>query len=244
MRRSTIPAAALASICVAALALTPARLLAAPPTPTALPTPTAPPLPAAKSAGPPTSKRATRQLAAGGVLLGLGFAFELSGAIISTRCTVGSWCAAGFAASAGAPDGLNRYTLISTGTSSTYVMGRLAAAPLLIGGFTLTMVGVASAGMPGSTWSHATRRRLAWSLFGAGLGVLVVSRVMRAAFMVAGTCQDPMCVHGFDQTSLWFGRGLTFAGTGLLVQGAAKRAEIGIGGGPTQGFGISVVGRF
>jgi hypothetical protein len=238
MRHPFIRPTVLASTFLAALALMPARLLAAPPPPSVSP------LPSAESVAPPISKRATRQLATGGVLLGLGFAIELSGAIISTRCTIRSWCAAGFAASIGEPNGPNRYTLISTGTSSTYVMGRLAAAPLLIGGFTLTMVGVASAGTRASTWSHATKRRLAWSLFGAGLGVLVGSRIMRAAFAMSGVCQDSMCVHGFDQSSLWIGRGLTFAGTGLLVQGAAKRAEIGFGGGPTQGFGFSVVGRF
>ncbi|KIG15962.1 hypothetical protein DB30_05016 [Enhygromyxa salina] len=228
----------LASTCFAALALWPGDLLAAPPAPTVSSPPATRPVVA------PKAKRATRQLAAGGALIGLGFALELSGAIISTRCTVGSWCAAGFAASAGEPNGPNRYTLISTGTSSTYVMGRVAAAPLLIGGFTLTMVGVASSRVRASTWSHATKRRLAWSLFGAGIGVLVGSRVMRAAFVSSGVCQDPMCVHGFDQTSLWLGRGLTFAGTGMLVQGAAKRTELGIGGGPTAGFGVSLVGRF
>ncbi|PRP90629.1 hypothetical protein ENSA5_63000 [Enhygromyxa salina] len=247
----------LASTCFAALALMPARLLAAPPSPTAAPAPTvesgAPPPPTVESGAPPLPKRAKRQLAGGGVMLGLGFALELSGAIISTRCTLGSWdvaptgvrgCAAGFSVSVGEPNGPNRYTLVSTGTSSAYVMGRLAAAPLLIGGFTLTMVGVASAGTRASTWSHATKRRLAWSLFGAGLGVLVVSRVMRAVFVATGTCQEPTCVHGFDQSSLWMGRGLTFAGGGMLVQGAARRAELGLGGGPTQGFGVSVVGRF
>ena len=85
---------------------------------------------------------------------------------------------------------------------------------------------------------------MAWSLFGAGLGVLVVSRVLRAVFAFEGLCQNPLCVHGFDQSSLWVGRGLTFAGTGMLVQGAARRVELGVGGGPSQGFGLSLAGRF
>uniref|UniRef100_UPI001C633A77 hypothetical protein n=1 Tax=Enhygromyxa salina TaxID=215803 RepID=UPI001C633A77 len=129
----------LASTCFAALALAPTQLLAAPPSPSAAPAPTV------ESGAPPLPKRAKRQLAGGGVMLGLGFALELSGAIISTRCTLGTWdvaptgvrgCAAGFSVSVGEPNGPNRYTLVSTGTSSAYVMGRLAAAPLLIGGFT------------------------------------------------------------------------------------------------------------
>jgi hypothetical protein len=51
-------------------------------------------------------------------------------------------------------------------------------------------------------------------------------------------------VHGFDQTSLWVGRGRTFAGTGLLVQGAARRTELGFAGGPFNSYGLSLSGRF
>jgi hypothetical protein len=168
----------------------------------------------------------------------------VSGAVISTRCKPGDWCSAAIAVSIGGPDGPNRYTFVSTGPSSTYVMGRLAAAPLLIGGFTLTMVGLASSGGRASDWTHARKRRVAWSLFGSGIGVLVASRLMRAVFLSTGTCQDAACVHGFDQTSLWVGRGLTFAGTGLLVQGAARRTELGFAGGPFNSYGLSLSGRF
>jgi hypothetical protein len=233
-----IRAHALIVACGVALSFMPARVLAAPPVPTV--ETVAPPLPSPKS----PNKRATRELIAGGVLLGLGFAAEVSGAVISTRCKPGDWCSAAIAVSIGGPDGPNRYTFVSTGPSSTYVMGRLAAAPLLIGGFTLTMVGLASAGGRPSDWTHARKRRVAWSLFGSGLGVLVASRLMRAAFLSTGTCQAAACVHGFDQTSLWVGRGLTFAGGGLLVQGAARRTELGFGGGPFNSYGLSLSGRF
>jgi hypothetical protein len=222
----------LAYACFAALALMPAHSLAAPPESAAL------------SERQQIPKRAKRELVAGGVLLGLGFAAELSGSIISTRCTAGMWCASGFAVAIGGPDGPNRYALVSTGPSSTYIMGRLVAAPLLIGGFTLTMVGIASAGEPPSNWSQTRKRRVAWSLFGAGLGVITASRILRAVFVSTGTCQTSMCVHGFDQSSLWIGRGLTFAGTGLLVQGAAKRTELGFAGGPANSYGLSIAGRF
>jgi hypothetical protein len=190
------------------------------------------------------SKRARRELVAGGVLLGLGFATELAGAIISARCEPGEWCAAAIAGSIGGPEGPNRYTFVSAGPSSTYVMGRLMAAPMLVSGFTLTMVGLASTGAPPSEWTHAKRRRVAWSLFGSGIGLLVASRLLRVVFLSTGTCQSAMCVHGFDQTSLWVGRGLTFAGTGLLVRGTARRHELAFGSGPLHSYGLSLSGRF
>jgi hypothetical protein len=116
------------------------------------------------------------------------------------------------------------------------------AAPFLLSGFTLTMVGLASTGAPPSEWTK--RRRVAWSLFGSGIGVLVASRLLRVVFLSTGTCQTAMCVHGFDQTSLWVGRGLTFAGAGLLVRGTARRHELAFGTGPLHSYGVSVSGRF
>jgi hypothetical protein len=230
-----IHASELVLACCVALAFIPARVLAAPPAE------------AVESVAPPRptpNKQAKRELAAGGVLLGLGFAAEVSGAVISARCKPGDWCSAAIAVSIGGPNGPNRYTFVSAGPASTYVMGRLAAAPLLIGGFTLTMVGLASTGGGRSDWTHVRKRRVAWSLFGSGLGVLVASRLMRAVFLSTGTCQHAACAHGFDQTSLWVGRGLTFAGAGLLVRDAARRTELGFGGGPFNSYGLSLSGRF
>lgn len=200
------------------------------------------PIPAAESPPPKhaPSKRAKRQLATGGVLLGLGFATEVAGAVISTRCEIGEWCAGAIAGSVGGPDGPNRYTFVSTGPSNTYVMGRLLAAPFLLSGFTLTLVGLSST----SAYPSAKSRRVGWSLFGSGLGILVASRLLRIAFLATGTCQTAMCVHGFDQTSLWIGRGMTFAGAGLLVRGAARRHELCFGNGPLGSYGLSLSGRF
>jgi hypothetical protein len=221
-----------------ATALASAEAPAAPPPE---PTLASEPPPPARTTAP---KRAKRELIAGGVLLGLGFAAELSGAVISAGCEPGEWCATAIAGSVGGPEGPNRYTFVSTGPSSTYVMGRLAAAPLLLSGFTLTMVGLGSMGTPASDWSLAKRRRVAWSLFGSGMTVLLASRVLRVVFLSTGTCQSQMCVHGFDQSSLWVGRGLTFAGTGLLVRGAARRHELALGAGPRHSYGLSLSGRF
>jgi hypothetical protein len=239
----------MAAACFAAQVLAPAHLLAAPADPAPLDPATtlaAPPVPTTRAAARRGSrpKPGTAELAAGGVLLGLGFAAELGGAVVSTRCILGSPCAAGLSLTVGSTDGAANYTLISTGTSSAYVMGRLVAAPLLVGGFTLTMVGLAQRGPAASSWSHARKRSVAWSLFGTGLGVLVTSRILRAVFAVEGVCQDPLCVYGFDQSSLWVGRGLTFAGSGMLVRGAARRMELGVGGGPSNGYGLSITGRF
>src|SRR5690606_16804868 len=107
----------------ACLALTsmPSRLLAAPPEPTVEPAP------------PQLPKPAKRKLITGGTLIGLGFALELTGAVISSRCTAGEWCSRGFAVAFGPEAGPNRYTMVSTGPSSTYVIGRIAATPVLIG---------------------------------------------------------------------------------------------------------------
>jgi hypothetical protein len=213
---------------VAALTTAPAYVHAAPPERTTEPTP------------PQRSKQATTALVSGGILIGLGFAAELSGAVISTRCSAGDWCSAGFSTVFGAPNGPNRYTLISTGPATAYIGGRLVAVPLLISGFTLTMVGLSRS----SASSDRRRRRLGAALLGSGLGVLVSATILRGMFLSTGTCQEPSCVYGFDQTSLWIGRGLTFAGTGLVVQGAAHRMEFGVNGGPSNSFGASLEGRF
>jgi hypothetical protein len=225
--------------CIAGLFATPAVHAVPPPDPTVDIPPISDPLSPPPRQAP--SKKARRELIAGGVLLGLGFATELAGAVISVRCEPGDWCSGAIAGSVGGPDGPNRYTFVSTGPSNTYVMGRMLAAPFLLSGFTLTMVGLASTGTP---LTHTKERRIAWSLFGTGIGILVASRLLRIVFLATGTCQTAMCVHGFDQSTLWAGRGLTFAGTGLLVRGAARRHELGFGPGPFNSYGLSLSGRF
>ena len=204
----------------------------------------APPSESSPASASKAVKHARAQRISGGLLLGLGFAAELSGAIVSTRCQLGQPCAQGILLTLGEAEGPSHYTLISTGSSSSYVFGRLIAAPLLIGGATSLMVGLARTGAPPSSWSPTRRRKLGWSLVGAGLGVLVLSRIARFSFIVANVCQNVACTHGFDQTSLWVGRGLTFAGTGLLVQSPAKPVEIGVGAGPSRSYGLSIAGRF
>lgn len=192
-----------------------------------------PPVPPAK---------ARRELVAGSVLVGLGFAAELTGSVIAVSCSPGQWCSTGFALTLGEPTGPGRYVLVSAGPSSAYIGGRITAAPFLASGFTLMMVGLASRHVDREAGKN--ERRVAWGLMGVGIGVLASSRVLRAVFLATGTCQAALCTHGFDQSSLWVGRSLTFVGTGLLVRGRGRPATIMLGGGPPRTHGFSVVGRF
>ena len=199
-----------------------------------------PPPPSATVPRSPQPTKAKRQLVAGSVLVGLGFAAELSGSIIATSCIPNHWCSWGLALTLGEPTGPSRYAFVSAGPSSAYIGGRIAAAPFLASGFTLMMVGLASRHADGVQ----PNRRVAWGLFGAGIGVLAASRVLRAVFLASGTCQAALCTHGFDQSSLWVGRSLTFVGTGLLVQGRGRLANVMLGSGPPNSYGLSVAGRF
>lgn len=247
MTNARLPVGALA--CAIACTLMPAPALATSPEPGPNSDQNQAPIQAAQTAKPapaPTRvpKPAKRKLVAGGVLIGLGFAVELSGTVISTGCVTGNWCSRGAALAFGHPDGPNRLTMVLTGPSTTYLAGRAIAMPLLLNGFMVTMVGLTSVNGQMSSWTDRRRRRLGWSLLGSGLGVLVGSMIMRGVFLRTGTCQTPECVHGLDQASLWLGRGLTFTGAGVLVQGAANRVEFGISGGPSSSFGLSFDGRF
>lgn len=215
---------------VLALLLTSSTALAAPPPSDATPLP----------------RKAKNKLKVGGAMLGLGFVAELSGAVIAATCELGSWCSTGFALTFGGAEGPNRYTLVSTGPSTPYVGARIVSAPLLISGFTLTMVGIYEAGPRPSTWTHARRKTVAWSLLGTGLGVLTISRLLRMVFLSTQTCQQALCVHGLDQSSLWVGRGLAFAGAGLLIQAGVQRQalDLSLGPGPANSHGASLLGRF
>jgi hypothetical protein len=207
-------------------------------------------MPALALAAPPDPEprpaKAKRKLAVGGTMIGLGFAAELTGSVISSTCETYGWCSTGFALTFGPPEGPTRYTLVSTGTSTAYVGGRIFSTPFLISGFTLLMVGIYESGPRASSWSLAQRRRVAWSLLGTGLGVLTVSRVLRMVFLATGTCQSSLCVHGLDQSSLWVGRGLTFAGAGILIEAGVsnRHVELSVGPGPAHSHGLSLLGRF
>src|SRR5690606_35093398 len=143
----------------------------------------------AHASPPKPSKKSKRELIAGGVLIGLGFTMEFSGAVLSTQCKVGTWRSAAFALSLGGPEGPTRHAVASAGPSSFYVMSGLAAAPLLISGFTVALIGIASTGEHPSTWTISRRKRITWGLFGSGMGVLMASRALRGVFLATGTCQ-------------------------------------------------------
>ena len=185
-----------------------------------------------------------RELVAGGVLLGLGFASEVSSATIAATCSTGDWCARGYALTLGPSDGPNRFAFVSTGPSTPYVVGRVVAMPFLTAGFTMLLVGMGRSEVRPGTRANARSRRVALALLGTGVGVLAGSRIVRAVALGTGTCQDPLCVHGFDQTSLWTGRALTFAGGGLLIRDSKLGAELSFAGGPSNSYGLSITGKF
>jgi hypothetical protein len=199
--------------------------------------------PPAASTG-PTDRKAKRELIAGGVLVGLGFVSEVGSATIAVTCATGTWCSRGFALTLGPSEGPNRYSIVSTGPSSAYIGGRMAAAPLLMSGIPLLMVGVAHLDIGQSTWTRVRHKRVSATLLGLGLGILVGSRVVRATALGTGVCQSPLCVHGFDQATLWTGRSLTFAGTGMLIRNVGGRVRWGVEGGPGHSNGLSLVGQF
>ena len=190
------------------------------------------------------SPRAKRQLVAGGTLIGLGLAAEVTGASIAASCQTDMWCSRGFVLTLGQPDNANRLVWVASGPSVAYVGARITAMPFLISGFSLTMVGLGHLEYGSSTWSARRVRRTGWSLLGTGVGILVGSRILRLAFLGTGTCQDVLCVHGLDQTTLWVGRGLTFAGTGLLVRSTPDSVALVVGPGPAGSHGLSLLGRF
>jgi hypothetical protein len=192
------------------------------------------------SSGSGPNSRGKRELVAGVTFLSLGFAAELSGAVIAVSCVPGQWCGRGFALSVGPPEGPTRYTLVSTGSSGAYIGGRIVAAPFLISGFTLAITAASKLAT-----HRQVSQRSAWALTGVGLGMLGLSRLARILFLATGTCQSPLCAHGFDQASLWAGRTLTFTGVGLLVSKRRRQdSSVMLGGGPASSYGLSVRGRF
>jgi hypothetical protein len=203
-------------------------------------------VPAVARASPPELPPPTvRNFVGAGVLFGLAFATELTGTIIATRCSPGEWCARGMFLALGSNEGPNRYTMIATGPSSAYVGARVVAAPLVTAGFTLALRGAAIWGAARPTVNDRRNRQIGRAMLGAGLGLFVVSRLLRWTFVPTGVCQTPVCVHGFDQASLWGARGLMVAGSGFSIHRRASRGpELTMGPGPAGSRGTSVVLQF
>ncbi|MFO7567389.1 MAG: hypothetical protein R6X02_32395 [Enhygromyxa sp.] len=193
---------------------------------------------------PPHELRARRFFVASGVVMGASLLGEMAGAIISTTCKLGSACTTGFMYQWGSDDAGTRYTVITTGIGSAYVLSRAVSIPLVWTGEGLLLAGAhfraladADAGRKPAT------KRLAWALLGSGLGLYVGSRLARFGFALGGVCQDLRCVYAFDQVTLGVSRGLSFSGSALVMHRRThRRVQLGLA--PTAFYGLALTGQF
>lgn len=180
-----------------------------------------------------------------GVLFGLAFASETIGAALAISCTHGEPCADGPMYSWGSPEAGTRFTLMTSGPGTAYVGGRLAAIPLVWTGAGLLLAGahVQASADVGSSRATRVDPRLAWGLFGTGVGIWLGSRLARLGFAYSGICQEPTCVYAFDQATLGSSRALALAGSGLLWHHYRfERLRLDIG--PSIGWGLALTGQF
>jgi hypothetical protein len=192
---------------------------------------------------PNQAERSRRLFIASGVVMGASLIGELTGAIVSSTCTLGSVCTLGSTYAWGSGDAGTRYTLITTGPGSAYVMSRAASIPLVWTGAGLLLAGAHARALADARGNERPPKRLAWALLGAGLGVYAASRVARLGFALGGVCQDPLCVYAFDQTTLGVSRGLSFSGSALVLY-RRTHARVRLGIAPAASFGLAVIGQF
>jgi hypothetical protein len=180
---------------------------------------------------------------ASGVVMGISFIGELTGAIISSTCKLGSVCTLGSTYAWGSDDAGTRYTLVTAGPGSAYVMSRAVSIPLVWTGEGLLLAGAHARALADARDAPRPPKRLAWALLGTGLGVYAASRVARLGFALGGVCQDPLCVYAFDQTTLGVSRGLSFSGSASLLH-RRTRARVRLGIAPAASFGLALTGQF
>lgn len=188
-------------------------------------------------------QRARRLFIASGVLGGLSLLGEATGAIISTTCELGSSCTVGFNYTWGSDEAGTRYSLITAGTGSAYVMARALSVPIVWTSEGLLLAGASARARADAPGAARPSKRLAWSLLGTGLGLYVASRLTRLGFALGGICQSTGCVYGFDQLTLGLSRGFASSGSALvLYRHTHGRTQLGLS--PTASFGLALTGRF
>lgn len=199
---------------------------------------------AALETAPKPEQRARRLFIASGAVMGASLLGEMAGAIVSTTCSLGSNCTVGFMYQWGSDERGTRYTLITTGTGSAYVLSRALSIPLvwtseglLLAGAHVQAIADASAGVKSAS------KRLSWTLFGSGLGIYLGSRLARLGFALGGVCQDPRCVYAFDLSTLGVSRGLSFAGSALIMHRRTRR-RVRLGVAPMAFGGLVLTGEF
>jgi hypothetical protein len=200
-----------------------------------------PPEPLERSAKPTNEVRSRRLFIASGVLMGVAFLGETTGAIMATTCSSADICAHGLRYVWGSDTAETRFTLITVGPSSPYVAARLLSIPLV-----WTSAGLLLAGThvrARTDLDSPASKRLGWALLGTGLGIYVASRLARFGFALGGVCQDPICVFGFDQATLGASRALAFPGSAFVLH-RRSRARMQLELGPVGTLGVGVSGQF
>lgn len=189
-------------------------------------------------------QRSRRLFIASGVLMGVSLVGEMTGAIISTTCQLGSPCTVGFMYQWGSDQAGTRYTVLTSGTGSAYVLSRVASIPLVWTGAGLLLAGAdARARADAQSGTDAAPKRLAWALLGSGLGLYIGSRLVRLGFGLGGVCQAPQCLYTFDQLTLGASRGLSFSGSALVMH-RRTHSRIRLGVAPMGSYGIALTGQF
>jgi hypothetical protein len=190
-------------------------------------------------------QRSRRSLIAAGVLFGVASVAEKIGAGVAIRCDYGRPCALSLTYAWGSPSAGTRYTWFQTGPATPYVAARALAIPLIWVGEGLLLTGVHDRAVVdlATGGSLPYSRRLAWALFGTGVGLYISSRLARLGFALAGFCQDPACVYSYDILTLSSSRALWVMGSGLLMYQRTQR-NMRVGVTPVGLLGLGVQGEF
>lgn len=194
-----------------------------------------------ESPQPTNEVRSRRLFIASGILMGVAFLGETTGAVIATTCSTGELCAVGLQYAWGSDTAGTRFTMLTTGPGSVYVAARTLAIPFIWTGEGLLLAGThlrarSDLGSPAS-------KRVGWALLGTGLGIYIASRLARFAFAVSGVCQDRLCAYGFDQATLGVSRALAFPGSAFVLH-HRTRARMQFEFGPPGTLGLGVSGQF
>jgi hypothetical protein len=190
-------------------------------------------------------RRARREFIASSVLFGVVSVAEKVTAGVALNCSIGEPCAISLTYAWGSQRAGTRYTLFTTGPASAYVATRTLAIPLVWVGQGLLLMSAHDRAIVDLARGESLpySRRLAWSLFGSGLGLYLGSRLLRLGFALGGVCQAPGCVYSFDQLTLSASRGLAFTGSALLVyQRTQKNIRLGLT--PFGALGLGLQGQF
>lgn len=193
-------------------------------------------------AGPkPAQVRSRRLFIASGILMGVAFVGETTGAILGTTCAFDGLCAVNLRVP-GSFDAVPLLAaMIPSGPESAYVVARMFSVPMMWTSRGLLLAGTQVRARD----SHVApaSRRLGWALLGTGFGILIGSRLARLGFAIGKICQDPLCFYGFDQATLGVSRALSLPGSAFVMH-RRTRARMHLDLGPPGTLGLGLSGQF